>query len=813
MTASTRVRTATHLHGLGLTVIPLNGKIPKLAGWQAIQQPSLDQTLAWAQAGNIGLRTGDGVTVIDFDPGADPERIRELGLAEDQIRTWRATTGRPGGSHVHVQEIVGVKNGVSVLGDHIDVRTRGGQVVLPGSVHPETGTTYAWAPGCAPWECDLAPAPKALLAALLKPKPKPAPRTAVPATVAADAPSPGAARLAKWAIAAVKLECQAVASAPEGTRNDRLNEAAFNLGQLIPGGHLREDDVRDELRHAASMAGLGDAEADATIASGVSKGMASPRTPPPAGARQPRVEVMDEDGATSWTGVLPEVLIPGAHQDGTKQIQQGTGKFAREVITGLPDATIFRNATIPGTLSGSPTIFRELTAEQARMLVDDHVWLYSMKPDKDAGSRREFHPMSADLGRLVVEACRHDIRIPQVRRIVRHPCIVGENWDWLQPGWNPNVGIWYDEPEELRGIMPHPNPDASVIADLLVDFPFGGDRDVGVQDCILFLLTAVLFDVIRGPKPILMITSPMQGTGKSLLAKDVIGGILYGGRGIPVIILGHDEAERQKQMTSIFLDGKSIVLFDNVTGRLNSPTLAAATTGSVYEGRILGVSKTEKFDNNLLVIITGNNLAMTGEIARRCLQIRLQTNMANPHLRTGFKHEDIAAFVRANRRTIMEHILGMAWAFREARHTAPSADVRMGAFEGWVNTVVRCARYNGLDHAMTGYAESVRAYDADSQDLVAFLSAWLRAFADSFVQTKQAMDIVNASGVYGDVLDRAKTEQGRLVALGRHLTRRVDIPVQLVGEDGQPTGETVAITKRSWGNTTVWALRQVTGSA
>jgi hypothetical protein len=55
---------------------------------------------------------------------------------------------------------------------------------------------------------------------------------------------------------ALRLECDNVSGASIGTRNDTLNVAGFNLGQLVAAGELQLDMVERELTSAALQAGL-----------------------------------------------------------------------------------------------------------------------------------------------------------------------------------------------------------------------------------------------------------------------------------------------------------------------------------------------------------------------------------------------------------------------------------------------------------------------------------------------------------------------------------------------------------------------------
>ena len=98
--------------------------------------------------------------------------------------------------------------------------------------------------------------------------------------ISSIAPAGADTRGLGYAGAALAREADNVRNAPPGTRNDALNIAAFNLGQLVAGGELTEHQVAAELTAAADAAGLEDREIAATIQSGLSKGVLNPRTAP-----------------------------------------------------------------------------------------------------------------------------------------------------------------------------------------------------------------------------------------------------------------------------------------------------------------------------------------------------------------------------------------------------------------------------------------------------------------------------------------------------------------------------------------------------
>jgi putative DNA primase/helicase len=110
---------------------------------------------------NVGIACGDGVLVLDVDGAQGRASLRGLALP----LTPTAETG--GGLQYFFATPPGpVKNAVG-LRPGLDVRTAGGYVVAPPSVHP-SGTLYRWAEGRSPEEADLAPCPAWLTEALVE---------------------------------------------------------------------------------------------------------------------------------------------------------------------------------------------------------------------------------------------------------------------------------------------------------------------------------------------------------------------------------------------------------------------------------------------------------------------------------------------------------------------------------------------------------------------------------------------------------------------------------------------------------------------
>jgi putative DNA primase/helicase len=224
------------------------------------------------RAAGVAIPTGTitGLVVLDRDRKNGADGVATCEALEADLGalppTLQQRTGS-GGDQLFFRypEGVTIKNSSGKLGKGFDVRSTGGLVVLPPS-HNEAGS-YAWLN-----DLDPAPLPQTWVD-FLKERPRPeVERKPAPGIVAMESTAYGRK--------ALEAECQAVASEPQGSRNARLNQAAFAVGQLVGGGEINEDEARLALQQAAVACGLNDSEADKTIRSGLTAGMAEPRQAP-----------------------------------------------------------------------------------------------------------------------------------------------------------------------------------------------------------------------------------------------------------------------------------------------------------------------------------------------------------------------------------------------------------------------------------------------------------------------------------------------------------------------------------------------------
>ncbi len=737
-------------YGLGWSFTPLAGKRPTLKGWQQRPRETLEEALGWAERQNVGLRTGraSGIVVIDVDPKGDVAHL-------DLPPTVTVNTGRPHAQHFYFRSNGPLGNSVGKLADHVDVRGDGGQVVYPGSVHPDTGQQYEWAEGLAPWEVEIADLPSHIIDLLRAPD---EPERSAPK---APTPSPDT-KTNHYATMAMKMELAAVCAAGNGRRNDTLNKAAFSLGTLIGGGYLDRAEVEAALLGAAESVGLAGREATSTIQSGIEAGMRKPR----------RIELKPVPGRPRSKNDY--ILTPGAHKDDqNRYIEQSGAIFADAVLHELPDDAIYRKDFIPGEILGTPgkRKWLELVPDRMRIVVDTHTRLGKWVTNHRTKTQvMVYQACNKDAAGLVIAQARSRPHIRELVLMVTYP-VYGPGFERVRPGWQD--GLYYDEPEDLRGLAPETDCEVihNILHDLVVDFPFKSDADR--ENFFGLLLTPIVTPALDGNRPMHLVNSPLERTGKSKLVNEVLGGVLIG-REAPSMQITEREEEREKRILSMLLQGETLMHLDNLPHWIDSQSLSSLLTARIFGGRVLGFSRAVNLPNNLTVVGTGNNVQASGEIAKRIVPIMIEPTSAHPESRTDFQHPDIRAYVRERRHTVLECLLGLVENWLAAGK--PKHPRRLGGFENWSETIGGILRVNGLRQWRTNEASWRAVADPRGAEMEAFVEAWHKAFGSQEVEPKDLRGLAEQHDVFGYIFAK-RSERAISVAFGRMLQRHVDMPI------------------------------------
>jgi hypothetical protein len=434
-----------------------------------------------------------------------------------------------------------------------------------------------------------------------------------------------------WARAALDRECKAVAAAQPGTRNDTLNTAAFNLFQIVAGGGLDEQEVRDRLFEAAQTCGLvsddGAASVEATIDSAYTAARTQPRTRPQPGPQpaQPRNRAVIQIVAGQLPRAADEII--------DALLASGIPIFSRGNALVEPVAE-----TVPAA-DGRKTV-------TARLRAMDHYSL--LWPIAEAAEFQRYDlkrnawvetnpPM--DIVRMILSAERR-WRFPRCSGIITTPTLRPDGSLLATPGYDPESQLYL-----LPGFQAPPIPEnpskqealdaLKILTDLLSEFSFKaatGEREGRLNRSIA--LSGLLTTLVRGSLP----TAPMHliradtpGTGKSYLV-DVISTIATG-RWCHVITAARSADETEKRIGAILLDGSPIVSLDNCTHDLGGELLCQMSERPVIKIRILGRSDMPACDCHTAVFATGNNIGFKGDMVRRGFVCTLEALDERPELR------------------------------------------------------------------------------------------------------------------------------------------------------------------------------------
>jgi len=313
------------------------------------------------------------------------------------------------------------------------------------------------------------------------------------------------------------------------------------------------------------------------------------------------------------------------------------------------------------------------------------------------------------------------------------------------------------------------------------DFPFCSNLDRAVHLAAL-LTTAVRSSLQSAPG--FAYDAPIQGSGKTLLARCV--GVLTQGTEPSVWphTTGRDDEEVRKRIFTILRSGSRVLIWDNVVGSFDSPSMAACMTSPTMTDRILGQSNSSTVPNRLMVILTGNNLTLKGEMPRRILVCRIDPGTEKPFARSF--DLDPYLYCRTNRLNMITAALTLIRALLthgcETKITG-----RLASFEDWDSWVRRAVIFaNELKPGMFGDVMDViqanQSADPDQEALSSLLTSWEEEFGTKALTVSELL--AGASDIYSgsktkffqslEELTNTKRNQLTTKSVGRYLSYRKD---------------------------------------
>jgi len=334
-------------------------------------------------------------------------------------------------------------------------------------------------------------------------------------------------------------------------------------------------------------------------------------------------------------------------------------------------------------------------------------------------------------------------RLPPLNGIASSPLLQDDGTINSVEGYDQASGMWCEDLPDLTGLVPEQPTrdeaeaalrlvrdtfktfcfaDAETLSDAsgveIVDTSKAPGRDESAF--LAALLTAVCRPSLYLAPGVLLRAAPMSGAGagKGLLARCIC--IIAFGRDPHAVTSGATPEELEKRIAAELIEGSPVLFLDNLNNTaFKSDLLASAITERPARVRPLGRSQMVPLNASALVILTGNGLSVSEDLARRFIMVEFDPRTENPEARP-FKI-DIRAEVRERRPELLAALLTIWRWGRIAREIEPGR--ALGSFEEWSRWVRDPLLELGCQDPVERVSE-VKARDGRRQEVGDVFTLW-----------------------------------------------------------------------------------------
>ena len=372
---------------------------------------------------------------------------------------------------------------------------------------------------------------------------------------------------------------------------------------------------------------------------------------------------------------------------------------------------------------------------------------------------------------------RGEWRLPPLNGIASAPLLLDDGTITSMEGYDPASGMWCEDVPDLTGLVPErpardeaeaalrrirdtfktfcfadaETNDASGIA--VVDTSEAPGRDESAF--LAALLTAVCRPSLHLAPGVLLRAASVSGAGagKGLLARCIC--IIAFGRDPHAVTAGATPEELEKRIAAELMGGGPALFLDNLNNTaFKSDLLASAITERPARVRLLGKSQMVPLNASAFVILTGNGLTVSEDLARRFIMVEFDPRTEDPEARP-FK-TDIRAEVRKHRSELLAALLTI-WRWGRIATDIKSGRA-LGSFEQWCHWVRDPLIALGCQDPVERVSEA-KARDGRRQEVGDLFSLWWAKHGDQPVAVSQidpaVMELANPRGAVASFCLRA----------------------------------------------------------
>jgi putative DNA primase/helicase len=203
---------------------------------------------------------------------------------------------------------------------------------------------------------------------------------------------------------------------------------------------------------------------------------------------------------------------------------------------------------------------------------------------------------------------------------------------------------------------------------------------------------------------------------------------------------------------------------------LDSGTLAAALTTTMWEDRILGQSRTIRVPVRCAWVATANNPVLSRELTRRSVRIRIDPKVDRPWLRQAFHHDDLRAWVNAHRADLVWAALTLVRAWLAAGGLQPSIRP-LGSYEAWSRVIGGVLSHAGIAGFLGNLNEFYASANAENAAWRSLVAVWWDRYKDTPMTTAELLPLARE---FDELEIGGKEEGGQRRSLGKKLAVQRD---------------------------------------
>ena len=255
---------------------------------------------------------------------------------------------------------------------------------------------------------------------------------------------------------------------------------------------------------------------------------------------------------------------------------------------------------------------------------------------------------------------------------------------------------------------------------------------------LVALLTAVCRPSLHLAPGVLLRAAPMSGAGagKGLLARCIC--IIAFGREPHAVTAGANAEELEKRIAAELIEGSPALFLDNLNNTaFRSDLLASAITERPARVRLLGRSQMVPLNASAFVILTGNGLTVSEDLARRFVAVDFDARTEDPEARPFAT--DIRVEVTKRRTELLAALLTIWRWGRIATDIKPG--IALGSFEQWCRWVRDPLLALGCQDPVERVSEA-KQRDGRRQAVADLFAIWWDKHQDQPVAVRQLHDDV-----------------------------------------------------------------------